>query len=223
MTSSSCLSAGLVACSTGETHEFLDEMHDHSTAGVIGLGFANLPIASQYAVSKSVARVQNGHVVTKSDGTKVDARFVKNGRGGKGNHRVRNNRLDVLSSKNMIKIEEDEMSELELKEAMRISEEEHFRNKKWNENMMKFEKEALKEGISKEELVVNDDDDRKLAAVPVLETKKRKKEVIEIVDNNSISSDENKDGGMKKKRNRAAERFDSYIDNSINWEARSWR
>lgn len=72
---------------------YLDDCQARVAAGSFGIGYVDLPFPVQCQLQKKFIAAQNGPVVTKLDGHKVDARDVPNGRGGKKDHRVVHNRL----------------------------------------------------------------------------------------------------------------------------------
>ena len=70
---------GLADYSDSQQSEYLQELEHRSTAGAIGLEYASLPLATQYHTQNEMKSCSKGTVVTRQDGTKLDARLVKNG------------------------------------------------------------------------------------------------------------------------------------------------
>ena len=100
--------------------EYLDELECRTVGSFFNVGYAALPMPTQYSLQKKVSAAQKGTVVTLPSGEKFDARDVKNGTGGRKNHRENNNRLNNASATlNLPKDKYDEEKQLE--EALKLS------------------------------------------------------------------------------------------------------
>ena len=156
--------------SLAEKDEYLDELEARASAGALQIDYVNLPITTQFTVQKAMAKAQKGTVVELGDGTKLDARDVKNGSGGKRGHRAKNNRLkDVDGSCAGSEDNGDKGIDDPLREAMKRSiDDEFLKNEREKERlaMEMIGDKLLKSTGSKEKKVIDvdkdDDKDEKL-------------------------------------------------------------
>ncbi len=152
-------------------NEYLQELENRSTACAINMELGSVDLPTRCGLTKTVLAASKGTVVTLADGTKVDARLVKNGTGGM-RHRMHNNKLkrDVFGNSKEKTNATSGFDDREIEEAIKRSKEDEMNDMKWNEEMINYEEQVLKDG------------DKKIAAV-VIKREKGEDGIIEIDDN----------------------------------------